>query len=298
LSVQVLPSGDIKVVFRQSRGLNDNVYGAPSVADGWANGHKFNDLVGSDEADFVFTDSHGKIVLNFQLDYISQSALYPSGYGSLGVTGGDGKMLVGAASNVLSYTTTLTDNLNQSPAFHGFTVNSPSPESAFPTWDYVDGYTVVVSKNAFGSNGFGGVSIGYVHNSPSKNKPDKVTPVVCAGCITNTAFAGTNFNGMLAIMSTDTATVCFGTPTPPALKLVKTASSIGVTNGQSVTYTYTIQNTGTVAINNITITDDNGTPADTSDDFVVATIPTLGPLQSQTFMVTKTVNEPSDSESL
>lgn len=298
LTVEVLPSGDIKVVFRQSRSLNDNVYGTPAVADGWSKGHKFNDLVGSDEADFVFTDSHGKVVLNFQLDYISQSKLYPSGYGSLGVSGGDGKMIVGAASNILSYTTTLTDDLNQSPAFYGYTVNSPSPESAFPTWDYVDGYTVVVSKKAFGANGFGGVEIASVHNSPSKNGNDKITPVTCTGCITNTAFAGTNANGMLSIMSTDTATVCFGTPMPPALKLFKSASSTSVTNGQSVTYSYTIQNTGTVAINNITITDDNGTPSDTSDDFIVATIPTLGPLQSQTFTVTKVVNPPTGSQLL
>jgi len=211
LTVEVLPSGDIKVVFRQSRNLNDNVYGTPAPADGW-NKHKFDDLVGSDEADFVFTDSKGKVVMNFQLDYLSKSSAYPSGYGSLGVTGGDGKMIVGSASNVLSFTTTLTDDLNQSPAFYGFTVNSPSPESAFPTWDYVDGYTVVVSKNAFGSAGFGGVSIGYVHNSPSKNGTDKITPVSCNACVTNTAFAGTNFNGMLFIMATDTATVCTGTP--------------------------------------------------------------------------------------
>ena len=39
--------------------------------------------------------------------------------------------------------------------------------------------------------------------------------------------------------------------------------------GNTITWTYHIFNTGSVALTNISLTDDNGTPADLSDDFVV-----------------------------
>jgi hypothetical protein len=42
------------------------------------------------------------------------------------------------------------------------------PPANFPTWDYVDGYTVVVKNSTFGPSGFGGVTLGEVHNSPPK----------------------------------------------------------------------------------------------------------------------------------
>jgi len=229
LVVQTLASGDIKVTFRQSRTLNDNVYGTPAPADGWSGGHKFGDLTGSDKAEFRFTDSNGKVVLDFFLDYISAASSsvtpmgtisYPSGYGSLGPNGGDGSMVTGSKSNVLWWTTTLTDNLNS--GLNGgfpspYTVNSPTPESSFPNWDYVDGFTVIVSKNAFGTASFGGVTIPYVHNSPAKTGNNQVSPVPCGGCITNIASAVTVTNGnvIAATLDTDDAVVCVGTPTPP-----------------------------------------------------------------------------------
>ncbi len=122
------------------------------------------------------------------------------------------KSPVGNKSNLVSYTTTLTDNLNQSPAFYGYTVNSPAPESSFPTWDYVNGYTVVVSRNAFGAAGFGGVTIGLVHNSPAKKGNNAVTPTNCTQCVTNIAYAGTNRNGMLVAMASAQEAVCTGNP--------------------------------------------------------------------------------------
>src|SRR5262249_586692 len=110
LIVQTLASGDIKVTYLQNQGVNDNRYGTgATAATGWAGGHKFSDLTGSDEAEFRFTDGKGNVVLDFQVDYISQATKavfpsgtvnYPSGYGTLGVTGGDGKVITGSAANV------------------------------------------------------------------------------------------------------------------------------------------------------------------------------------------------------
>ena len=91
-------AGDYVVTFNQSLGIVDNTYGT-NASSGWGTqGHSFNDLLGSDGADFQFTDSKGNVVLDFLADYVSQGSSltlggttvsYPSGYGTLGL-GGDG----------------------------------------------------------------------------------------------------------------------------------------------------------------------------------------------------------------
>ena len=198
-------AGDYVVTFNQSLGIVDNTYGT-NASSGWGTqGHSFNDLLGSDQADFQFTDSKGNVVLDFLADYISQGSSltlggttvsYPSGYGTLGL-GGDGKLNSGSASNILAIDTTITDNLNQSPAYYGFTTNSPSPSSPLDAnWNNVDGYTVVISPSAFGSNGFGSVSIPFVHDSPSKiSGTIKFTPVAQPSTVTNTATVTATANG-------------------------------------------------------------------------------------------------------
>jgi hypothetical protein len=221
LITQVLPNGDVKVTFRQSRNLNDNVYGTPSVADGWKNGHTFGNLTGSDKAEFKFTDGNGKVVLDFYSDYISATTVspaFPSGYASLGPNGGDGSMVLGAKSNVLYYTSTLAESLNHTPPYPSlYTVNSPAPEGSVPTWDYVDGYTVIVSHFAFGAAGFGGVTIPYVHNSPPKTGVGQISPTPCGGCITNigSVVVVNGGNTIGATLATDDAIVCTGDPNPP-----------------------------------------------------------------------------------
>jgi hypothetical protein len=231
LTLNVLTNGDVAVQFMQSQGIVDNRYGTnATAATGWPGGHKFNDLLGSDAAEFQFTDGNNKVVLDFLADYISQATSakfgdgitisYPSGYGTLGELGGDGKMISGSASNVLSVHTTISDTLNQSSTFYGFTVNSPpetSPLSGIskpPGWNYVDGYYVLVSHNAFGAAGFGGMTIPYIHDSPSKLPFIKFLPTNVCECVENTAGA-TAFQGTELIASSfDQATVCFGPPPP------------------------------------------------------------------------------------
>ena len=201
LSVQQLTSGpyagNYQVIFNQSLGIVDNTYGT-NASSGWgSHGHTFNDLLGSDQADFQFTDAKGNVVLDFLADYVSQGSTqtlpdgttvsYPSGYGTLAL-GGDGKLITGNGNYILAVDTTITDDLNQSPAYYGFTTNSPSPSSPLDAnWNNVDGYTVIVSAAAFGSNGFGSVNIPYVHDSPSKiSGTIKFTPVAQPSTVTNT----------------------------------------------------------------------------------------------------------------
>jgi hypothetical protein len=77
----------------------------------------------------------------------------------------------------------------------------------------------------------------------------------------------------------------------PALRLTKTANPTDVCNGgsASVTYTYVVQNTGTVAISG-PVVDDNGTPANAADDVTVGTFSNLAAGASQTFTHVFTVS--------
>jgi hypothetical protein len=304
LIAQVLPTGDVKITFRQNPNLVDNTYGA-NISAGWSR-HNFSDLTGSDKAQFQIFDGMGNKVLDFSFDYITASTSYPSGYGTLGVSGGDGGITVGNAAWVLGVlapatlsdgsmvrsTTTITTDLNQSPAFYGYTTNSPSTSDPnFPGWEVVDGYTVYISKAAFGANGFGKVQIPLVHNSPPKVGTNALYPSPCSGyTVTNTATETVN----LTVVATATATVNVGTPGPSALLLTKTASPTTVTAGSPVTYTYLVKNTGTTTLTNVTVVDDNATPDNPADDFTIGTLASLGSGASATFTVTRTLTSSVD----
>ena len=208
LVVEELPNGDIKIVYTQSRKIVDNTYGANAV--GYAKEATFKSRLGSDKAEFSVTNGDGAEALHFTVDYISASGAYPSGYGTLGVSGGDGNMQTGDASAIVYVTTSLTQNLNQSPAYYGVTVDSP-PEPD-PNWDYYNSYTVVLDGNAFGPSGFGLVDVVSQHNSPPKVGENHVDPEPCEKCVTNTAtVTANNSKGEPVHMTSPngaTATVC------------------------------------------------------------------------------------------
>jgi hypothetical protein len=165
----------------------DNTYGTTAI--GWsgsdagavtgmmgmmgpgAHGHSFWDLIDSDHAEFDFKDSSGNIVLSFNLDYCSSDANAPSGFACLGVSGGDGGMLVGSASDIVYYNSSLARDLDAC-GYGSYTTNSPAtdanytPNPATPNWDYRVVYDVWVLKSDLPSGWT--VSIPYVHASPSK----------------------------------------------------------------------------------------------------------------------------------
>jgi hypothetical protein len=148
--------GNLNIIYDQFPAPNDNSYGVNAV--GWGTkGHKFSDLTGSDKAGVQIRNPSGTVVLSFNMDYLSAKGGTPSGYGSLGVTGGDGSMLVGTSTGIV-VTTSLDKNLNDKGYFVGGTqvvgsgvanllVDSP------PTMDKISDYTLTAASAVF-TNGW------------------------------------------------------------------------------------------------------------------------------------------------
>jgi hypothetical protein len=180
----------------------DNTYGTNS-SSGYPNrggphvyGHTFNpDLVKSDHTELLLTDATGATVINFHLDYISADAKQPCGYGSLGVTGGDGQVTSGDPTKVLAVTSSLQRDLNGcgycknagcSPT-GDCTIDSPATDDKYtanpqtPNWDYRVVYEAWIDATAFGTAGFGQAYMTYVHASPNKSTLTtlNVTPKPC-----------------------------------------------------------------------------------------------------------------------
>ncbi len=153
----------------------DNTYGANAI--GW-NRHTFKDLVGSDHAEVLLLDTAGAVVIDAKIDYLSQDASAPCGYSSLGVTGGEGRMLVGDAGAVLGWMTSLDRNLNER-GYCAYTVDSPAtdesctPNMAAPDWDFRVVYELWVALAPF-TAGFGSAHLNFVHASPAKGGTNTV----------------------------------------------------------------------------------------------------------------------------
>lgn len=80
----------------------------------------------------------------------------------------------------------------------------------------------------------------------------------------------------------------------PAIQLIKLTNGTDNDNptgplvpvGSTVTWTYNVTNTGNVTLKDVIVTDDHGTPGDTSDDFTVGTIASLAPGASDSLTAT------------
>jgi hypothetical protein len=211
-------NGDIKATYLQAFGINDNTYGTGSI--GWPAGkpHTFANLTGSDKLEFRFFDKAGHVVLDFYQDYISASGSFPSGYGSLCASGGDGFMVSGLVTNIRSCTTSLADNFNVLGNVQ--TVNSPAPTGVDgqgnPTranWNYINSYTVVIKGTVFGTGtaAFGSVAVPDQHNSPNKlGGPNGMATTPKDSTVTNTATATSG-----SVTATTTATVQIVVPPQP-----------------------------------------------------------------------------------
>jgi hypothetical protein len=125
--------------------------------------------------------------MEFKIDYLSADSSASSGYGSLGVSGGDGKMIVGNKADVVDAVTSLDVNFNDfnyvltedSPA----TDSNYTPNSTYPDWIYEVWYEVTVDPAPFAAGGgFGEPLITGIHASPSK-VGSNTCPVVEVTCL-------------------------------------------------------------------------------------------------------------------
>jgi hypothetical protein len=168
-------------------GTNANEYTNPA---GKNTGHSFGDLEESDKAEIFVNDSKGNLVKHFGVDYISAMAGTKSGYGCLGVTGGDGYVVKGAESDVLAARSSLQVNLNGLPnclPTSEILVNSPAtdenytPNPKCPDWIYDVWYEIWIDWDSFGPTGPGKPYITGIHASPSKigEKMLEVVPTPC-----------------------------------------------------------------------------------------------------------------------
>jgi len=159
--------------------------GAPMGGKAAKAAHTFDDLVGSDHVELVLVDSKGDTVLDFDVDYVSEKPDAPCGYGTLGVSGGEGKMLKGSASSIVAVGTSIDRNLNG--CGYCLVTDSPQTDDNFaidpsaPNWDYRVIYEVWVDFSVFKGVGFGGAYIPEVHASPSMASTNtvEVEPKTC-----------------------------------------------------------------------------------------------------------------------
>ncbi|HWP25852.1 MAG TPA: VWA domain-containing protein, partial [Xanthobacteraceae bacterium] len=92
------------------------------------------------------------------------------------------------------------------------------------------------------------------------------------GGLTNTVTVSASDDEGATASDSDTATVTVGNA-EPAIDIVKTASASSIEEGSTgvITYTYTVTNTSPAGASDplsiVSISDDNGTPGNTSDDF-------------------------------
>ena len=91
-------------------------------------------------------------------------------------------------------------------------------------------------------------------------------------------------------------------PQKPAITIVKTAGdaadgAVFSTEPGAVTYTYLVTNSGPLALSNIVVTDDNGTPAKPADDFA-ATCPGSALAAGESMTCTSTVDVSVDTTNL
>ncbi|MFA3783372.1 choice-of-anchor A family protein [Melioribacteraceae bacterium 4301-Me] len=194
LYTNYLSNGNINFRLELEKTLNDNTYGTGAI--GWPGGHTFNQLKGSDQAEFKLYDANNNPVLDFVIDYIESGQPTPSGYGSY--------IKSGNSPYILYQNTSLSKNFNDFG--YVLTTNSPStdnnytPNPNYPNWIFDMIYEATVSSSAFGSAGFGKVEVVGMHNSPNKlNFDNLIVPEICSPCknkIGDFIWHDTNVNGI------------------------------------------------------------------------------------------------------
>jgi len=102
-----------------------------------------------------------------------------------------------------------------------------------------------------------------------------------AGNYSNTGNVAGSYNGT-PVTASDPSSYFGGAPAFSIEKLTNGYDGKDILTGQPITWTYKVTNTGNIGLTNLQVTDDNGTPANTSDDFVVGSIASLPVGSNQT----------------
>ncbi len=181
-------TGDLSVALVQSLVSADNTYGVNSI--GWGDkGHKFKELLGSDEASFVIKNSSGKKILDLTIDYIEQVGTDFYGnplYASMLKQGKKkkpkpGDPAPGPLPVLDSFGTSLEYNFNV--LGYQLTEDSPLTNENYDTldpqyagWIYESVYEFTIAGSLLGS-GWVDVEVD-AHNSPKKGV--RATPVPAA----------------------------------------------------------------------------------------------------------------------
>ncbi|MEP6582071.1 DUF11 domain-containing protein [Microcoleus vaginatus GB2-A3] len=108
-----------------------------------------------------------------------------------------------------------------------------------------------------------------------------------AGNYSNTGNVTGSYNGT-PVTSSDPSSYFGAAPAFTIEKLTNGYDGKDILTGQPITWTYKVTNTGNIDLTNLQVKDDNGTPANTSDDFVVGSIASLASGQSTTLQKTST----------
>ena len=163
------------------------------------------------------------------------------------------------------------------------------PEGSTVTWEYIvsnDGNLALSNVSVTDDQG---VSISCPQTSleVGEQMTCSASGTAAAGQYANIGTASANPPGGLAGVSDTDPSHYFGVSDPPQpmLDLQKftfgldadTAPGPSVPVGETVTWTYAFTNTGNLTLFDVSVTDDNGTPGDNSDDFTVCTINSLDP---------------------
>jgi hypothetical protein len=108
-----------------------------------------------------------------------------------------------------------------------------------------------------------------------------------AGSYSNTGDVTGSYNGT-PVTDSDPSSYFGGDPSFTIEKLTNGFDGKDILTGQPITWTYKVTNNGNIDLTNLEVKDDNGTPANTSDDFVVGTIASLPVGSNQTLQETST----------
>jgi len=190
-------TSDLFVAFVLPRTLVDNSYGPNNTVD-WPRTHKFEELIGSDDAQFQF---HGEDNQGNRCTFLDITMDYLHGFGakkedppfrSGGVIDGEGKVTVGSASNIPEAESAMGFNWDtfgeDYPGLFGKDKDSPAADSEYNVgdpllsgWVFDVTYEFRIGGSAFVGIEFdptepGSVTVPLVHASPNKIGKHKVWP--------------------------------------------------------------------------------------------------------------------------